>query len=90
MSNLTIEGKVLVFKSVAISKIAHAPLITTVKHAIINQLDNILKKSLYGTKKIQNKAFDTFKQLQRRWFERRCLICKNYDPAVFLDKMIIC
>ena len=41
-------------------------------------------------KKSKNKAFDTFKQLQRRWFERRCRICKNYDPAVFLDKMIIC
>ena len=53
MSNLTIEGKVLVFRSVAISKIVHAPLITTVKHAIINQLDNILKKPLYGTEKIQ-------------------------------------
>ena len=52
MRNLTIEGKVLVFKSLAISKIVHLSLITTVPHAIINQLNNI-KKTLYGTEKIQ-------------------------------------
>ena len=51
MRNLTIEGKVLVFKSLAISKIVHLSLITTVPHAIINQLNNI-KKTLYGTEKI--------------------------------------
>ena len=38
--NLTIEGKVSIFKSLAISKIAHLSPITTVPHAIINQLNN--------------------------------------------------
>ena len=52
MRNLTIEEKVLVFKSLAISKTAHLSFITTVPHVIINQLNNILKK-LYGTEKIQ-------------------------------------
>ena len=52
MRNLTIEGKVLVFKSLAISKIIHLSLITTVPHTIINQLNNIQKTS-YGTEKIQ-------------------------------------
>ena len=52
MRNLTIEGKVLVFKSLAVSKIVHLSLITTVPHAIINQLNNT-KKALYGTEKIQ-------------------------------------
>ena len=37
MRNLTIEGKVLVFKSLAISKLVHLSLITTVPHAIINR-----------------------------------------------------
>ena len=41
MRNLTIEGKVLVFKSLAISKIVHLSLITTVLHTIINQLKKI-------------------------------------------------
>ena len=36
MKNLTIEGKVLVFKSLAISKIVHLSLITMVPQAIIN------------------------------------------------------
>ena len=52
MRNLRIEGKVLVFKSLTISKIVHLSLITTVPHAIINQLNNI-KKALYGTEKIK-------------------------------------
>ena len=41
MTNLMIKGKVLVFKSLAISKIVHLSLKTTVPQAIINQLDNI-------------------------------------------------
>ena len=40
MRDVTIEGKVLVFKSLAISKIAHLSLTTTVPHAIIIQLNN--------------------------------------------------
>ena len=52
MRNLMIEGKVLVFKSLNISEIAHLSLISTVAHAIINQLKNI-QKTLYGTEKIQ-------------------------------------
>ena len=52
MRNLIIEGKVLVFKSSAISRIVHLSLITTVLHAVINQLNNI-KKTLYGMEKIQ-------------------------------------
>ena len=43
MRNLTTEGKVLVFKSLAIFKIVHLKLITTVPHVIINQL-NIIQK----------------------------------------------
>ena len=41
MTNLTIKGKVLVFKSLKVSKIVHLSLTTTVPQAIINQLDNI-------------------------------------------------
>ena len=36
MRNLMIEGKILVFKSLAISKVVHQSLITTVPHVIIN------------------------------------------------------
>ena len=59
MKNLTIEEKVLVFKSLAISKIVHLLLITTVPHAIINQVNNI-KRTLYGTKKIQKQNIQHF------------------------------
>ena len=71
MSNLTTEGKVLVFKSLAVSKIVHLSLITMVLHAIINQLNNIPKKFIRNGEKSKNKTFITLKQLRRRWFERR-------------------
>ena len=45
--NLTIKEKVLVFKSLTISKIVHLSLIITVPQAIINQLNNT-KKTLHG------------------------------------------
>ena len=58
MRNVTIEGNVLVFKSLAIFKIVHLSLTTTAPHAMINQLNNI-KKNLYGTEKIQSKTLRT-------------------------------
>ena len=36
MRNLTIEGKLLVFKSLAVSEVVHLSLITTVRHTVIN------------------------------------------------------
>ena len=50
MRNLTIGGKILVFKSSAISKIVHLSLITIVPHAIINQLNNIQKNFIWNRK----------------------------------------
>ena len=51
MSNLTNKGKPLVFKSLAISKIVHISLITTVQRN--NKSTQQMQKTLYGTKKIQ-------------------------------------
>ena len=48
MRNLTIEWKVLVFKYFAIFKIVHLSLITTVPHAIINQLNEIKKNFMWN------------------------------------------
>ena len=50
MRNLTIEGEVLVFKSLAVSKIIHLSLITTLPHAIINQLNNIKGNFIWNGK----------------------------------------
>ena len=64
MRNLTTEGKILVFKSLANSKIVHLSLITTVPQAIINQLNNI-NKTLYGTEKIQKENIQHFQTATR-------------------------
>ena len=58
MRTLTIEGKVLVLKSLAISKIVDLSLVTTVHaiHAIINQLDNIQKSFIWNRKNPKTKT----------------------------------
>ena len=49
MRNLTIEGKVLVFQSLATSRIVNLSLITTILHTII-QLNNIQRKFIWNGK----------------------------------------
>ena len=58
MRTLTIEGKVLVLKSLAISKIVDLSLVTTVHaiQAIINQLDNIQKSFIWNRKNPETKT----------------------------------
>ena len=53
MRNLTTEEKVLVFKCLATSKIVHQSLLTTVPHAIINQLNNIQKNFIWNGKNLK-------------------------------------
>ena len=43
-----IEEKGLVFKFLAISKVIHLSLITTVPHTIINQFNNIQKSFIWN------------------------------------------
>ena len=50
MRNLTIEEKVLVFKTLAISKIVDLSIITTVPHTITNQFNNIQKNFIWNGK----------------------------------------
>ena len=72
MRNLRIDGKVLVFKSSTISKIVHLSLITTVPHAIINQLNNINENFMWNRKnpKIRHSTLSN-RTLRGRWFEGR-------------------
>ena len=44
MRNLTVEGKITIFKALAISKIIHLSLITNVPTQIINELNKIQKE----------------------------------------------
>ena len=57
--NLIIEGKALVFKSLAISQKVDLSLITTVPQAVINQLNNIQKNFMWNGKnpKIKHSTF---------------------------------
>ena len=46
--NLSLEGKITVFKSLALSKITHLPLVKTIPLSIVNPL-NKAQKILFGT-----------------------------------------
>ena len=41
--NLTVQGKITIFKTLAISKVIHLALVTNVSHVIIDQLNKIQK-----------------------------------------------
>ena len=55
MRHLTIEGKITVFKSLAISKIVYLSLLTSVPKCITDELKIIQKSFLWGKKKPKNK-----------------------------------
>ena len=48
LRNLTIEGRIVVFKSLAISKLIHLALVTEISKIIINLLTTIQMENLYG------------------------------------------
>ena len=98
MGNLT-RSKSFTFKSLAISKIVHLPVIITVSHAIINQLNNIQKNFTWNGKnaKIKHSAllnsyedgglkdFDVFTKI----ISLRCSWIKRLYDENFNDWKII-
>ena len=48
MRNLTLEGKITIFKTLAISKIIHLASITVLPNTTINQLDKIHKEFIWN------------------------------------------
>ena len=48
MRNLTLEGKIIVFKTLALSKISHLCLASVVPKQIIKEIENIQKNSLWN------------------------------------------
>ena len=48
--NLTVQGKITVFKTLAISKVIHLALVTNVPQAIIDQLNKIQKEFIWNRK----------------------------------------
>ena len=53
MQNLTLEGRVTVFKALAMSKIVHLALITNIPTSTMKEL-NKRQKELFGKTQIQN------------------------------------
>ena len=48
MRNLTLEGKITIFKTLAKSKIVHLSLVTNVPMQIINELNKIQKEFIWN------------------------------------------
>ena len=53
MRKLTLEGKITIFKSLTISKIAHLAIITKVPNTVIEGLKQIQKNFLQNNKKVK-------------------------------------
>ena len=64
MRDLPIEGKIIIFKTLAISKIVCLGLVTSEPAIIIKQLN---KKTLFGKGRKQNKTLYCAKYLRIRW-----------------------
>ena len=56
MRKLTLEGKITIFKFLAISKIAYVALLTSIPNSVIRELKQIQKMFLWGNKKTQNQT----------------------------------
>ena len=55
MRKLTLEGKITVFKSLAITEIVFLALLTAILNSVIEKLERIQKMFLWGKKKPQIK-----------------------------------
>ena len=53
MRNLTLEGKVIVFKTLALSKVVHLCLASVAPKQIIEEMENVQKIS-FGTSQLRN------------------------------------
>ena len=49
MRNLTLEAKIVIFKTIAISKIVFQSFITTVSEYVVNELEKIQKAFLWNS-----------------------------------------
>ena len=47
MRNLTLEGKITIFKTLAISKIIHLSLVTNVLTQLINEINKVQKEFIW-------------------------------------------
>ena len=58
MRNLTLEGRVVVFKTLAISKIVFLALLTKIDYQVVKELEKIQKSFLwkYSTPKIKHET----------------------------------
>ena len=47
MRNLTLDGRIFIFKTLAISKIVFLALLTKIPHQVVNELEEIQKSVLW-------------------------------------------
>ena len=57
MVKLNLEGKITIFKSLAVSKTPYLALLTTIPYSVIEQLKQIQKMFLWGNRKPKIKHY---------------------------------
>ena len=103
MRNLALEGKITIFKTLAISKIIHLASVTVLPNSTITQLNKVHKEFIWNHKrpKIKKKLINNFDKgglkdvdippkitsLQCSWFER--LFDTNFHDKKIIPLFLI-
>ena len=78
LRNLTLEGRILIFKTLALSKIIFQVFVAPISIYVVTELEKIQKSFLWenSTSKIKHDTLCRYSE-------------KNYKPSVFIDKEMI-
>ena len=87
LQNLTLEGKILIFKTLALSKIIFQAFATPIPIYVVTELEKVQKSFLWQNSTSKIKLYTLC--IQRWWVKKRWFSEKNHKSSVLMDKKII-
>ena len=88
LRNLTLEGRILIFKTLALSKIIFQAFVTQIPDYVVTELGK-LQKSFLWLNSTSNIKHDTLCNDYKDGGLRNVVFEKNYKSSVFMDKKTI-
>ena len=89
LRNLTLEGKILIFKTLALSKIIFQAFVTPIPIYVVTKLQKIQKKFLWENSTSKIKHDTLCNDYKDGGLKKVDIPKKNYKSSVFMDKKII-
>ena len=84
MRNLTLEGKIIIFKTLAISKIIHLTSVTVLPNSTIIELNKIHKEFISNHKRPKIKEKTIINKFDKGGFERCRHFVYSNQSAMFM------